>query len=177
MKIATVHRRYASGASDSLRGRKGSRRAPERRGAAAVEFAVVAPLMFMLVFGMIEIGRAVMVAQIVTNVSRVAARRASLGNATSNTVATITADSLTDLGDMLLGGGTFAVGDATVTITRPDDTAVANNFSDVLPGDPLKATVQVSFAAVTWLPPGVTQRFMPNNAVIPSSTVMRKEHN
>src|SRR5205823_8867626 len=38
-----------------------------RRAAAAVEFAVVAPVFFLLVFGMIEYGRMVMVQQVITN--------------------------------------------------------------------------------------------------------------
>ena len=32
-----------------------------RRGAAVVEFAIVAPLFFLMIFGMIEFGRAIMV--------------------------------------------------------------------------------------------------------------------
>ena len=36
----------------------------QRRGAAAVEFAIVAPVFFLLVFGMIEYGRMVMVQQV-----------------------------------------------------------------------------------------------------------------
>ncbi len=41
-----------------------------RRGTAAVEFALVAPVFFLLVFGMIEYGRMVMVQQVITNASR-----------------------------------------------------------------------------------------------------------
>ena len=46
----------------------------QRRGAAAVEFAIVAPVFFLLVFGMIEYGRMVMVQQVLTNASREGAR-------------------------------------------------------------------------------------------------------
>ena len=38
-----------------------------RKGAAAVEFALVMPLFFMLILGIIEFGRAIMVEQIITN--------------------------------------------------------------------------------------------------------------
>ena len=38
-----------------------------RRGTAAVEFALVAPVFFLLVFGMIEYGRMVMVQHVITN--------------------------------------------------------------------------------------------------------------
>ncbi len=53
-----------------------------RRGAAVVEFAVVAPVFFLLVFGMIEFGRAIMVQQILTNASREGARVAVLDSPT-----------------------------------------------------------------------------------------------
>ncbi|HRX81016.1 MAG TPA: TadE/TadG family type IV pilus assembly protein, partial [Pirellulaceae bacterium] len=39
----------------------------KQRGAAAVEFAVVAPIFVLLLFGMIEYGRMVMVQQMLTN--------------------------------------------------------------------------------------------------------------
>ncbi len=50
-----------------------------RCGAAAVEFAIVAPVFFLLVIGMIEIGRALMVQQVLINASRVGARQAVNG--------------------------------------------------------------------------------------------------
>src|SRR5882757_936386 len=45
-----------------------------RRGAAAVEFAIVAPVFFLLVFGMVEYGRMIMVQQVITNAAREGAR-------------------------------------------------------------------------------------------------------
>ncbi|MGB6041722.1 MAG: TadE family protein, partial [Pirellulales bacterium] len=50
----------------------------KRRGVAAVEFALVAPLFVLMVMGMIEVGRAIMVQQVLTNASREGARRAVL---------------------------------------------------------------------------------------------------
>ena len=61
----------------------------KRRGAAVVEFAIVAPLFFLLIFGMIEYGRMVMVQQVITNASREGARRAvakTAGGAIKKTV-------------------------------------------------------------------------------------------
>ena len=56
----------------------------KRFGAAAVEFAIVAPLFFLLVFGMVEFGRMVMIQQVLTNGSREGARKAVLDGATSS---------------------------------------------------------------------------------------------
>ncbi|HUG68005.1 MAG TPA: TadE family protein [Pirellulaceae bacterium] len=46
----------------------------KQRGAAAVEFAAVAPIFVLLLFGMLEFGRMVMVQQILTNATREGAR-------------------------------------------------------------------------------------------------------
>lgn len=62
------------------------RRQHERRGASVVEFALVAPVFFMLMIGIIEVGRALMIQQVLINASRVGARQAALLNTTSTAV-------------------------------------------------------------------------------------------
>src|SRR5690606_472052 len=57
-----------------------------RRGAAVVEFALISPLFFLLILGMVEYGRLVMVQQILTNASREGARMAVLDGATKASV-------------------------------------------------------------------------------------------
>jgi len=57
-----------------------------RRGAAAAEFAVVAPIFLLMVFGIVEIGRGLMVQQLLTNASRVGARRAVMLSASNSDV-------------------------------------------------------------------------------------------
>ncbi len=71
-----------------IRKRMKRRSAIARRhtGAAVVEFAVVAPLLVMLTFGMIEISRIVMVKQLLINASREGARLAVLPTATDQQV-------------------------------------------------------------------------------------------
>ena len=61
-----------------------------RRGTAAVEFAVVAPLLLAIVMGVIEVGRAITVQELLTNASR--ERRARMaGNDTTALTATVQA--------------------------------------------------------------------------------------
>src|ERR1043165_5267669 len=62
--------------------------AARRRGAAVAEFAIVAPVFFMMVIGFIEFGRALMVQQVLINASRVGARMASTTGATTTAVQT-----------------------------------------------------------------------------------------
>ena len=61
-------------------------RSRHRRGATAVEMALVLPLLLALVFGIIECGRAMMVQQILVNTAREAARRAVIPGATDQHV-------------------------------------------------------------------------------------------
>jgi Flp pilus assembly protein TadG len=125
-----------------------------RRAAAAVEFAIVAPVFFLLVFGMIEYGRMVMVYQILTNASREGARVAVLDGATTSGVTSQVDNYMTD------GGITGS----TVTITP-------NPPSSAQYGDPVTVTVSVPFNQVSWLP---SPMYL-GGKTLTSSTVMRRE--
>ncbi len=60
------------------RNRRAAASTRQRRGATLVEFAVVAPVLFLFVFGIIEFGRLLMVQQAMTNAARESCREASL---------------------------------------------------------------------------------------------------
>lgn len=64
-------------------------RSEDRRGAAAVEMAIILPLLLTLIFGIIEFGRAMMVQQILVNAAREATRRAIVPGATDQQVHSI----------------------------------------------------------------------------------------
>ena len=100
-----------------------------------MEFALIAPLLFLLIFGMIEFGRAVMVQQILTNASREGARRAILEQTTLSEVETIVGDYLTDT----------SIPGASVSVSP-------NPLSSVGFGDPVTVTCSIPYAQVTWLP-------------------------
>lgn len=100
-----------------------------------VEFAIIAPLFFLLVFGMIEYGRMVMVQQVITNASREGARRAVLDGATATDVETAVTDFLEQ----------SSITGATVEIDPADPATAAY-------GDPVTVTVSIDFVDVSWLP-------------------------
>jgi Flp pilus assembly protein TadG len=100
-----------------------------------IEFAVIAPLLFMLIFGMIEFGRLIMVQQVLTNASREGARRAVLEQASASEVETLVTDYLT---------ASSVVG-ANVNVAP-----VA--LDSVGFGDPVTVSCSVSFDQVSWLP-------------------------
>ena len=124
-----------------------------RRGAAAVEFAVVLPVFVLLVFGMIEYGRMVMVQQVITNASREGARCAVLDGATTSSVQSAVT---TYLSDAQVSGGSTAV--------SPEPATAAS-------GDPVTVTVSIPFSAVSWLP---SPMYL-GGKTLSASTSMRRE--
>jgi Flp pilus assembly protein TadG len=72
--------------------RRPARRAPRDRGAAAVEFALLLPLLTLLVFGIVDFGRALNAQITLTQAAREGARMAALGepNVVSGTQAAAT---------------------------------------------------------------------------------------
>jgi Flp pilus assembly protein TadG len=125
-----------------------------RRGAAVVEFAVVAPVFFLLVFGMIEFGRMVMVQQIITNASREGARMAVLDGSTHDNVVTTVETYLTNAG---ISGETV--------------TTIPTEPSSATYGQSVTVQVSISFSDVSWLP---TPMFIGDKTLV-ATTVMRRE--
>lgn len=125
-----------------------------RRAAAAVEFAIVAPVFFLLVLGMIEYGRMVMVQQVITNASREGARQAVLDGATTTEVQSAVNSYLTS----------GSISGATVTVT-PDPP------SDAEYGDPVTVSVSIPFSQVSWLP---SPMYLGGKTLV-ATTVMRRE--
>lgn len=126
-----------------------------RRGAAAVEFAVVAPVFLLLVFGIIEFGRMVMVQQVITNAAREGARQGIIPGSSSSQVNKTVSTYLT---------GT-SIGGATTSVS-PDPAAATY-------GQAITVTVSVPFTSVSWLP----APFFLGNSTLKSSCTMRSEQN
>jgi Flp pilus assembly protein TadG len=125
-----------------------------RRGTAAVEFAVVAPVFLLFVFGMIEYGRMVMVYQVLTNASREGARVAVLDGATT---ASVTAQINAYMTSASITGWTV-----TVTPDPPENAEY---------GDPVTVTVSIPFSQVSWLP---SPMYL-GGKTLQAATVMRRE--
>jgi len=126
----------------------------KRTGAAAVEFALVAPVFFLLVLGMVEVGRAVMVQQVLTNASREGARRAVLDGATATQVSSFVTSYLTNA----------SVSGATVTFPQGNPEAAGY-------GAPVEVSVSVPFGQVSWVPAPMYL----GGQTLSASTIMRRE--
>jgi Flp pilus assembly protein TadG len=129
------------------------RRRGDRRGAAVVEFAVVAPVFFMMIIGFIEFSRAMMVQQVLVSASRVGARTAITLNATTTEV-NAAVQSYTQ--------GLAVSGVSAVVSPSPDVTA---------PGDLITVTASVPYADVSWLP----SAWFLGGKLLTCESTMRKE--
>lgn len=131
------------------------RRPARRRGAAAVEFALVAPVFFLFVFGLIELGRAVMIQQCLTNASRVGCRHAVLATTrTDEQVKSVVQDHLRS-----------AISDPSLVTCNVNP----ENLFGIDPGSQVTVSVSVNFAELSWLP----LDFL--NPVISSESIQQRE--
>ncbi|MCA9246105.1 MAG: pilus assembly protein [Planctomycetales bacterium] len=106
-----------------------------RRGAAAVEFAVVAAPLFLFVFASIEFGRALMGIQSLEEAARAGCRRAILRDATF-------AEIESEVDQLMATAGI----DNYSVQTQPSNIATAEQW------DPVSVTVSASFGDMSWLP-------------------------
>lgn len=130
-------------------------RKTKRRGAAVIEFAVVAPIFFLFIIGLIEFGRVMMVQQILVQTSRDGARHAIVNGSTIETTR--------DLVQQQVASSSVTVERDAITVGPDPSTAGA--------GDQITVTVTVPFEDVTWLP-GATWL---NDLELSGSTTMRRE--
>ena len=126
--------------------------AVKRRGAATVEFALVAPFLLMLLFGILEVGRLVMVQQVLTTGSREGARVATIEASSESDVQTAVANYL----------ASSSISGATVTVTP---------LEAAQPGDPITVTVTVPFENVSW----VQSPWFFGDTILTANTLMRRE--
>ncbi|HVW02051.1 MAG TPA: TadE/TadG family type IV pilus assembly protein [Planctomycetaceae bacterium] len=106
-----------------------------RSGAAAVEFAFVAPVFFVIVMAVFEFGRAMMVQAILTSAAQRGARTGAMSGAQTSDVTSSVSTFLVNSG---INGAT--------TVVSPSPP------SSALPGQTVTVTVSVPYTSVSWLP-------------------------
>ncbi len=134
--------------------RTASRNRSSRRGVAAVEFALVAPLFFLLIFAIIVFGRTLMVQEILVNAARTGARAAIVPGETDAQVTTA-------VSNYLAGAG----------ISGYTETLSPTLASGPASGTALTVTVSVPCSSINW----VTYSTWFQGQSLSSSVVMIKE--
>jgi Flp pilus assembly protein TadG len=114
--------------------------APHRRRAAAViEFAVVAPVFFLLILGLIELGRGLMIKHQLTNSARLGCRVGIIEGKSTSDITNTVVNNLNSQG--------FNGESATVQV---NDTIM--NATAAGAGDEISVIVSVPIADASWLP-------------------------
>ena len=138
------------------------------RGAVAVEFALVIPVLLLILFGVMDFGRAMFVKNALTNAAAQAARVASVhsavtSNSESATVQAVASQVATQMGIQSMAGATGSVSVVKFTLCPPDTATTASaavasvttgvGFSWMLPRDlfnPGAGSDSIT-ATATWL--------------------------
>jgi Flp pilus assembly protein TadG len=119
-----------------------------------VEFAAIAPVFFLMVLGMIEFGRAMMVQALMTNAAQQGARAGALDGA-------VASDVTNAVNNYLTAGG----------ISGATTTCSPNPPSSALPGHDVTATVTIPYTSVSWLP---APRFLQTTTLRATALVQRE---
>ena len=136
-------------------------RSKDRRGAALVEFAVVAPVVFLFIFAFIEFGRMLMVQHSLSDAARDACRVATLATTVSSS--DVVNQAHTNLESVIPNANSIA----TVTVT-PTWTTVG----DISGGTPIKVTINVDHNRISWLP--AAQLLNPNGVLTAEANMERE---
>lgn len=117
-----------------------------RRGAAAVELAVVAPFLILIVFGGIEIGQFVNCSQLASNASREGARKASRNDTLAVT------EVQTTVRDYLYEAAGIPNSAVEVKVRDSAGTAIpGGNLTTIASGEVVSVQVTVQFEPVRWI--------------------------
>ena len=135
-------------------------RSPSRRGAAMVEFAIVLPMLLLMILGIIEMGRVMMLNQITTNACREASRRAIIPGMTSIHVRGV-------VNQYLDAGG---ISDAGRVVTLLDKDGNETTVEAIQSHGTVTVEVQIPYAENTWGFTAIT-----GSKLLVSRSTMRRE--
>lgn len=113
-----------------------------RRGTAAVEFAVVAPLLVFMLIGLWEVGRIVEIQQLLVNAVREGGRQASTGVKTSDQVKQIVVNYLQQYGMTSVTTSDVTVTNLTTAANPPDAATQLDQF---------RVSITISFDSYRWV--------------------------
>jgi len=150
-----------------------------RRAATAVEFAVCAPACFAMILGIIELGRALMVLHLLSDVARDSARYAVVTEGPNKTTADIqsyAAGRLSAYGIATVNTPLVFVNDSSTTdlstSTGPYQQTGSANFGKYSNGSEVTVQVTVNFSEFTWLPYAY---FLPGNVQLTGKYTLRRD--
>jgi len=123
----------------------------QRTGVAALELALALPLLVLMMLGTIDLGQFVNVGQVISNASRVGARKAALSD--TKTVAEVESEVVNYLNSYFPKQSASTLQNATtVSVSRSDGTSVSSNaLGSITTGEKLQVTVRFDYSATRWI--------------------------
>jgi Flp pilus assembly protein TadG len=156
-----------------------SRRNSNRKAATVVEFSVIAPVIFVILFGIIELGRAFMVTHLLSDVARDSARYAVVTEGTNKcttNIQTYASGRLSAYGLNTTTTPVVYVDDRSSTdlsaASGPSQQVGSTNFGKYTKGSEVTVQVQVNFSEVTWLP---FANYLAGNAKLTGQYTLRRD--
>lgn len=143
-----------------------------RRGAAAVELAVASPVLVLLLLGTLDLGQFVNMGEVISNTSRITARKAARSSTLTN--ASVKTAAIDHLDNHFAHVSRQRLEDATtVTVNNGSGVALTDaQLKDVVrSGDQLVVTVSFDYAQIRWLKGGLP--FLDNGTLAFTTTIRR----
>jgi Flp pilus assembly protein TadG len=140
-----------------------------RKGAAAVEFALVLLPIWTIVMGIIECGRLMSAETILVNAAREGARLAAMSGSTMGSSTSTGASEVNYRVRQFLDSAAIPSGAATITTSDLDQPGISDlNYASA--GDRIQVAVSIPFSSVAWSTPWFFGR-----STLSVSSIMRKE--
>ncbi|HEV3119825.1 MAG TPA: TadE/TadG family type IV pilus assembly protein [Gemmataceae bacterium] len=123
-----------------------------RRAAATVEFALIAPFLGMILMGMFELGRAMMVKTILSDAARKACRTGIQRDKGNSDIVADATNVMTDngFGSSLFSPG--SIGSVNITVTDPSGNVLAESL-DAPSGSVVSVQVCIPVSSTAWVAP------------------------
>lgn len=142
-----------------------------RKGTAAVECAIMAPLLTLLVLGAMDVGQFANVHQKISDASREGARMAARNSTQSTSDVQVVVMDYLERVSRGVSPDTLASA-TTVTVTRADGGSISGTaLGDVPSGSEVRVQVTLQFEAIRWIS-GVSSL---TGSQITSTTIMRRQ--
>jgi Flp pilus assembly protein TadG len=119
--------------------RRRRRKPPTRHGTTAVEFAFVGPIVLLLFFGVIELGRGLMTVHLLTNAARAGCRTGIIEGTSTATIKSVVTQNLAAVG----------MSAESVNVQVNDGSSDAANSNA---GDEITVVASIPANTITWLP-------------------------
>jgi Flp pilus assembly protein TadG len=138
-----------------------------RSGIASAEFALLVPFLVMIVMGMLELGRAMMVKTILSDAAHKACRTGIKRDKGNSDIVTEAINVMQDNGFDTSKFNPNSLGTITITVTDPNGNVLDDSL-DAPSGTVVSVQVSIPVSSTTW----VTPFYLGNGATLESETVV-----